>query len=710
VTVDTRTDESGQRRPVEREQLMSAGEAQEIRDHHWPAYADARTRIQESRDFLAKKIGPRMHKNFRLAGADSKDFRPGLPQQMTAALKLRNLIASSRPELSRFAGGEGAAADAIATNLEEWGEAGMDLIYPDGVVVDLLQNEGEGGVLMRPAAAGWLKRPDPKDPIYRRDGDGRKPGDPYFSTNGAHDFRLSLSRSSAAYERALQAHLSRCFPIECDALSLSECAPINPRWVGDRVVLDGLVRERTFTVSELQRKRYRWFENGRLVEPDYANGSQHALTLLETWLTDEDDLPFVSYSITNGDKAFETKKLARDGTRMVEAQIDLSSEWGITTLPIAWEYGWHWAVPKPGDRGIPFIYPFIEAFLSALNMLGGVVAHTHLTGFGGWVVLKDPRQPGLTAITSPNNEPITAGPLEIVELEGRDLKPLVHNGASPMAVEMLKLLLGSIQDEGPPSGAFGGAAESGLDRTVMMRQVEHAVYDITNGRRRLYERAASHMLMVGCAIGMSSKLDVPIYKNVEVPESGKRGQRNIVVLHPDDTDEVYDYQAVYPTKPGDNLALAAQLWNFYIGGGILEEEWREWAFGDKHPETFRAKKVVEQIERSPVGQADVIDYAAQKIADEKLSERIKAMAKGTLFPDGSVPDMNAGLLPSQPAGPGDQQGAGPGQGAGVQTSAVAGVDPGQSALAGHIGGALAADRAAAAAGAPGVPGAGPGGL
>lgn len=708
--------------PLEPSTKQTYNEAIELRDHYWPQYDNARKRIKEARDFITKRTQAPVTRDFKLAGVDNTNFRAGLPQQMTSALRLRNFISSRLPELQWYAGQRGESEE-IATTLEQWGQAAMETVYPWVQTVDLLQNEGEGGVILVPRPEKWKGYPKPE--ATSRDSSGRRPTDRYYRSDTERTFARDEGRSRRAYDDEHSDYLAQHFPIEAEAVSLLDAAPINPRWVGAgqgaRVEIDGLIRERSYTVSELQRKRYVWWEDGRLISPGNGGGNSQ-LTLLDEWvmLEDKDGIarPVVTYTVSNGAGAsYRTQRVGRDGT-LVDAQRNLYDEYGLGCLPVVWEYGWHFASNDVGDRSVPFALPFIDAFLTAMTMISGISVHTLLTGFGGWFVLKDrnqrPTVEDAVRVNAPADDPIRIGAFEVVEIEAKDVRPAVHAGPSPQAAALVQFMLEQIAEAGPPSGAMGGPAENALDRTVMMKQTETALWDITDGSRRLFRESASKLLEVGCAIGRHHKTEVPVYRNVEVPNQG-HGARSLVSLDPDEVGSIYNYGAIYPTKPGDNLALASQLWGFYQSEkpGITFTEFREWAFGDKHPEVTRGALLAEMIEASPAGQADILEYVSRKLADKSLKDKIAAMTGGDVGAEGTPEAMMAGLGPPQappigPAGPAPMPvGAAGAQMASAATAPMG--DSGQSQMAGIIGAQIQNARRTAAAtgagaGAPPPPG------
>lgn len=680
-------------------------EAVELRNHYWGQYDPARSRIDEARRFISKETRAPLTTDFALAGVDAGKFGAGLPQQMTTALRLRNFLSERVPALGWHAGRRAGISEEIATDLEQWGEAAMELTYPYVQATDVIQNEGEGGVIIRPETLAWSKTPKPDEVSV--DERGRAETDRYYRNDRSRTYQKDESRSASAYQKRKTEYLGRHFPMKAEIVSLTDAAPINPQWQGTgpkaRVTIDGLIVERAYTVSELLKRRICWWENGRLISPEtQTGGGSSTLRLLEEWITDEDGLPWVTYTVTDGATAHRTQKLSRDGTRLVDHQVDLFKEYGLRTLPVAWEYGWHWGVTDVGKRSVPFVFPFIEAFLTAMTMLSGISVHTLLTGFGGWFVLRDQRTPQLkmasdaAELKAPSDEPIRVGAFEVVELEARDVRPAVHSGPSPEAGKLIEFMLRQIADAGPPPGAFGGAAENALDRTTMMKQTAAAVGDITNGNCRLYGRAASLALELGCAIGRTYDLEVPVPSNVEVPNAGS-GAGQYITLHHEDVSEIYDYHAEYPTKPGDNLALAAQLWGFYSGPkpGITFDEWREWSFGDRHPEVTMGKMIADQIQMGPLGIQDVLEYVARRIGDEAMQEKLKAMQTGDLFPDGTpdamlagVPEGVPGLPPGMPAGQPPGMPGGGDVGAQMAAAATGMPNAGNAQMAAQIGAAM----------------------
>jgi hypothetical protein len=690
---------------------ITVEQAQAIKDHHWARYEAARRDIREARAVIQGDYAVPVPLEAKLAGVSTEAFAARLPHETTVPQKTLGLIGARKGEIKRFPTDGSVTEDDRATRIERWTNAGMDLRFPAYRADDLLLNEGQCGLKVWPSPAGWERRPTPYEDgaeerfkkAYARDSKDRPPNHDHYSSS-KRTFKADASRSSRAYQKTLDRHLAQYFPIEIEACSLMDSAPINPRFVGDGVEIDGLVEERTFLKSELIRRKIRWVgDAGRLWEEDREAGD---VKLIAIWLYDEEYVPFVAYFVDDGGRLRETYKVAADGRDLVDHVIDFRAEWGLARLPVFWEYGWCW--PGASDvnkRGIPFAKPFGAAFKAASAMASGIVAHTWLMGYGGWFVRRKPgvpfpNTPGLTAaamaeISGSRPDPVSVPAFGIVELDAEEIIPAVHAGPSPMAAKMMEFLLGTVEEQGTPAGAFGAAgAASAVDRTLMQRQVEQAMAHVMESRLRLRRKAASSMLEIGCMMGrgvgeMEEGIHVPIYKNVDVPLGSSSSQRQIVTLDPDDVGELYDVEAIYPTRPGDNLALMAQYFQFYKEKGITWNEWREWAIGDKAPSVARGQMIIDAYYQSPLGMQEALEDAAGKLADRKFQERLRLMSQGDVDPRGMPQAALAGLQPPEQA-PRSWMDAPP---------------PGNQSLAGAMGGAINSSRRANALMAPqNVPG------
>lgn len=703
--------------PIEQDRIRF-DEAQFLVDHHWGLYEPARKKIREARETIQGDYADPVPKDAKLAGVGAEEFSGRLPHETTEPLKTLGLIGARRGEIKRNLPDESNDEAEESSGIERWSNAGMEMAYPDRVVDDLLLNEAHCLVTTLPQAATWLQRPTPYEvdadgtrlfqKAYQRDERGRSIKHDYYAKSEKRkaSFKPDESASARVYEKDLEKWLASRFPIEHKAHSLLSMAPINPQFVGLRIEIEGAIIIENLLRSELIRRRIRWCpkNDGVLLESvgSADNGDVELITLI---LKNEFELPYLAYFVRDNGELRETKKLDRSGRQLADHYVDLAETWGIRSMPAAFEYGWCWpGAAKVADRGIPFAHPFKKSWKAASAIASGVVAHTWLTGYGGWFVRRQPGS-GVTAqarglgpnpssaqLDAPAKEPVKVTAFGITELEADEIIPAVHQGPTPMALQLIDLFLGATEQQGTPGGAVGRAAASGVDRALITKQVEMAMSAVLDSRLQLKRRAASTQLEIGCmmgrGVGDKEGIPVPVYRNVPKVGGGGPGIREIVTLDPDDVGDLYDLDAIYQARPGDNMALASQLFEFFKARGITWREWREWGFGDPSPEVTRGDIIVDRYYDGDLGFQEALEDAANRLADEKLQKRLKLIAQQKMLPSGIPAGLTAGVAPP----PGQQLAINPP--AGGAPVAPMGQDPGQNSLNASTGAAMTASRAA----------------
>lgn len=605
-----------------------------------------------------------------------QDHRFDGPEAQTLALHMANKIASRAIEVKRHPIGQGQGAQTTATRLAQWGQAGMDRLWPHDDAADMVLNQAEAATIVQLENSQFGRGfPEIKtaaglyDPRWRRDGAGRGPKDDGYGDDDDGE-------TATAYSAAKLDWMARHFPLEIRLLGRLQQTPIHPRIVGRRVLVDGLLVRSRYTRQRLIRKGWRW-EGMDSMQTASTGWGGDELTLYEAWLEDEDG-PFAAFSVDGR----TTVKVSADSEPLVDGIIDLRKAWGLDRLPISYAYGLRWSHPNPDLRSIPFTHPLRGGIMAKDVIRAAATYHMWATAFMGWAYQPDPVA---AAAMADAGLPLTVEvePMKVVPIAGR-LQSLVHEGSGREALLLMQSYDQDVTQEGNTQAVSGGGtSDSAIGQTVQARDAMVAVYHASEGVRRLYEDTASTLLAVGCAISKRYTTELPIARNLETPvaQTGSRSSssRAPIVLDHDDAGGVYEYEAVYTKRRGEDLATRQQNLGLVKEGVMtvrtfLEED------GDPAPEQTIAELEAEKLAQLPVVQARRLRLAAQYAGDQEQADHLKAMADQMVAPN-STPQqpVPTGLFLGVPQ-PGGQPGGGV---PGLSTP-----DPGASQLGGIVGAGL----------------------
>ena len=712
-------------------------------------------RIRDARDLLAGKKRAPMPEEFSLE--DREAFRADGPDKYERARETARRLAAKKARIDRPVIGLGEATKKVSTKIETFANGLLDELFPDLPAVDILLNEGEAMLEMLPMPAYWERvetlydedgdeepllgqseydaLPENRRPEYESfdqdvpedegaDDEGMayvEPGEdgamakrepkptglkrtmfkrvraayrldanlehqPDENEPGHEEWAFDRDASLDFYQDQLEDFYARNIPIHLEILSRLDFIPLNPRFSGKKVKVDGAICRRLFRRSELLDKGYRWTGCEDLLEPvDALQGNDGDFYLYTLYYLYR-GRPLVIYQVGDRGTTFQ------DGTTAV---IDLWQEYGIPELPIHFEYGQFWAASDPDLRSMPFTQPYMQNWLNRDAVLTGLNIAAWASGFPTWGQKID-KNSLPQAINGEVDLAFQMRPNSIVPLYG-DLIQLTSTGSNQDVRTILMALDTQVKEDLPDKGAFGGdGPTSGLDRQVQGRDVEIAHGDVIEAYRRTKEAAGRFGLMIADALGKKSKRPVSLYVSSPGPIA-QVGQQStvtaLVQLKPGLIGKSYDVVAVFPNRPGENLAGIAQLQTLAEAGLILREEFRE-LWGDPHPEIFEAKLRIQRYYDSPEGQMDLMQGMAEYLADEKLRQLYQ------LAGDNRVTGTQPGAFST--AAMGDLHAAGGGAAAAIPGGQGAPQmsiqDPGQAAVAGAAGGAM--NASAASAGAP----------
>lgn len=684
---------------------MSVAQMMELQEAYWGALDGSRRRIEDARALVRGDVPTPLPEAVRAQGFQKASFDG--PESSTVPLHLLNKLASKRPELKRHPIGQGIAAESTATRLEQWGNAAMDRLFSWDDAADLCLIEGEAAAIVQLAGSQFGRLPDlyaddgseEYNPSYARDASGRGPADDGYT-------RPDHARTARAYTAARLDWMGRHFPLEVRVLSRLQQVPINPRLVGQRVEIDGLLVRSRYSRTGLIKRGWRWegMQDGYQSQATGVAGNGTTwggldeVTLYEAWLEDEDG-PFAAFSVDGK----PTRKESDGDEELVDGVLDLKEAWGVTTLPIAYTYGLRWADPDPDRRSIQFPL-LLKGMWEAQNVIRSAMTyHTFATAFLGFAYRPDP---AVVKAMADAGLPLTVDvkPMSVIPIAG-DLSPLVHPGSGRDALALYASYARSADEQGPAAAALGGGtADSAIGQTVQGRDAMVAVHHAGEGARLLYERVGGLLLEVGCAVSEKFDSPLPIARNLDTPiaQPGPESSpsRAPIMLRHRDAGGVYEYTATFVKQRGEDLAKRQQnveLVNrrLMTVRQFLDED------GDPAPEITEAAIAAEDLAKTPVVQARRLRLAAQYAGDQEQATLLRAMAEQQAAPNSTVEQpVPMGLLEgvAGPPGMGGPQPGAPGPGAsvpGVSMGSMAG-----SQLGGIVGAGMQAGpvQAIAAAG------------
>lgn len=576
-------------------------------------------------------------------------------------------------------GGISKAAQRVSTSIEVFINGLMDERFPWPEWIENLQNEGCSAVKVIPAPSHYENVPtlysDSKADVLTEDEYGRvvpkrqaeyerfedeetdapglmkvrykrvaeryrvnAEGEP---DDGSDEWTFDRDEATAFYEEERDQHLGDHTPVIIELLSRLDFVPINPRFSGKGVEIDGLVVRRLHARDSLRAKGYWWDEDADALEQVGPEGGKDGdVYLYETYLKDgRNGHVFCAYQVAGCYTTRGAPGMA--GANNDVAIIDLTAKYGLTRIPVVFRYGSHWATSDPARRSIPFILPY------ASDMKRRDILATAATISAMWDAM-----PAYGQRITPDNTPaqalngdvdlnVTVRPNSIVPLYG-DLERLGGAGVSKDVPMLIQMFDSSFRAHAPQPGVFGGdGPASGIDRQTMGADMEKAHSHILEGARSGYEEAASLALEICTALGKlpgKPPVSINVLSTVPAAQPGSKPTQQRLTLSPNAAGGNWTLIAHYPHQPGENLAAAAQ-WQAFAQGEdplILREEFRTLAMGDPSPEIFEAKRMLQKWMDTEAGMQYVMEQVQEALADERLNAILQLQSEGRMT-NGQVP-------------------------------------------------------------------------
>lgn len=685
----------------------------EVISTYRPLWQQTPERAQASREILNGDSEAPIAKAFVDAVPDIEAFRANTPDKYLIPYHLRNTIAKNVPRVERRRRGEAEPLKLEATKIEQIMQAVMDekFVYRDAV--DILLNESVCISITIPDVSLYSKTPSIYEPNsstvkerYARNAQGKSKAE---SPSG---WRLSAKASKKEHERDKREYLARKIPLsKVDLLGPTAFIPV----FGPGLVLDAVVVERYWTIGEFDRQGY-WYDGFERQLTPAGSASETApspspatnrVKVTELHATDEQDdgcHPYVAYFTDSGSGKLTPIK-DRDTDKTVI--LDLRDAYGLKQFHVKLKWGQQWAHPEYDKKGMPFPLPFAQSWKAIDAILTGVTVWAWWRGFP--TLIEQPSQSSQPEITSQGetpDEPITIEPLGYIRANGT-VTELGSAGPAPIVMDLVRELKGANVEQGPPNAAFGGGGESGFQASLARSYSDDSMDDVRQGAIELFKETASVAFEELTGIAADDRYggtthSIPIQRLVPVP-LGKRsgpGTWEILDLTANMAGDIFDLEAHFPPVPnlakGQQWAEWARIPMEQGGPLVTDDEFRTEIIGDEHPEVFRAQVMAQMFLKSPQGMQQVAAIMAQLAGQQDKAQRIAALQgqQAEMGTDGQIrPAAPGQMLGALPPGAPPQGAPGPGlTGAGGPPSAP------QSALAGSLGGPIAAANNAAAAG------------
>jgi hypothetical protein len=683
--------DSDRTRPLSASYVTGAKIA-ELFNKHDGLTKDERTEIERTRKLIARELRAPMPEELGI-GSEEDGLGVSLPDATVVPLQTVNRVGRRRPRVKRPTKGVAPRMQQRATKIEQPLNSLMSKLYPWTQTVDLIVNEAQCLVITQPEPTHWARRPrryeldddgtEDKGRVrrpYRVDDKDRDESDGEYRNTGK-PFRVDERKSAAAYEDDLREYLAENPPFIQRAFSRREFAPINPRYVGTTLELDGVVVKQKYTATQLIQRDFIWPKADQLLSEDPGG----EVTLYEAWLTDADGSPYVAYHVEGAEG--ETKRWGTDGEQRA-AVVNLKAEYGICRLPVAYRYGLCFPGAEPGRRGVPLMAPFESALLLEDSMASSKVVHAYNFGFGGWFHAPDASAGPDSHVDAEGNPiRIEVRPNSITMVPPGTITPAVHAGTNHDVTEVLSLTRGVVDDNTPNPEQDGAGYAQLISRSGVAESMDQ-VYDAI---RELFEVSASHLLEAVCAFGEKFR-PVVVALDEDRAAQDNEGPAELVEVEPGLAGGNYRVLAVFP--PEENMPLRQQEAEFVERGLMTRREFHE-RRGVEDPEAYDAELMIEKLTADEDrGWPEILRIAATITGDEAMKEQLELLEAQKISPTGDpLAAIQAGLQ-----GPGGVLPSGPPQGAPPSMTGMGGPSAAQSSLAGVIGGAMQAQPRSVAAG------------
>lgn len=587
-------------------------------------------------------------------------LRVRLPQGTVVPLKTVNVLQRKRPKLKR-ARGMGVLKMQKSTHVEKWVNAALETIQASdqpllnwAKLVELLFNEGEAALLIMPIDAGWERVPGLTDKdgnirkMYQRDSKGRSQRE--YTKAKRKDFEPDMGKSRQVYDDTLTDYMARRLPWSVRVIHATDCYPM---W-GPNDELDGMMVRQVYSRNDLIKRNFRWSDMDSHLSPvddtmgTYASGPE--VTVYEWYGKDENGDIYVLYEVEGRD----TWRVNSEDKR-IDGWINLTEEYGLCRLPCTYKYGWHFDTKEPQDKGVPFIYPFIQSLLGVDSLATATVFHTWWMSFGGKYYKPDQNLPAEAWLVEGEPRTIEMEPMTLKAIAG-DIQDVGNKQVGEDAHRLIGLMSGAVEQEMPGGGggAFGaGSAQSGLDRSIMRNYLEDSVSQTFLGAREAYEFAGEILLeLADKMLEYEEDIDgLPVFANIDPGPKGANATKQeaeLIILESGDAGVVYDMTAYFPTKHGEFLAQGQQLAEFVKQELATFEEFREMVFGDEAPEETRIAIYVNRILNSEIGQQYIMELAMEYLGEDKMKRMVKAQNEGQMTEGGTPQAALTGVFPGNP--------------------------------------------------------------
>lgn len=690
--------------------------AHELVSSAFGAMSKTRRRQALARDFLRGRISANLPKAIREAairhgaasvpGGQSDVLEYHAPQVMVRTFQMIGELASQVPQPKRHPVARQRESGAVSNRIERVATGVMGQLYGYRQSCDPVMLDSEAATTVIPSTAHWAEPVDQYDYCtpaewnglpddlkslwewrpnegdgeqkvgryrryarkYRRDDAGRPEWDGEYA-DGTRPFKTDTKRSADAVEEEIEDRVRAKIPLQIDLLLPTQFAPINPRWEGDRLIIDGIGRREKLGGTDLYRRGYRWAKDGPALMASPSMTSVAPVTLDTLLLQDGDGCPYLIYSVDGA------RTWRQDGDQDFTDQIDLHDKYGFDFLPTVYTVGLHTLAADPDDCIIPFLEPLIVPSLMRDRLVAMNDFHVQQTSCGGWFVKIDPAIEAILPELARKPE-FKAIQMAATPVPG-DMVPAVHPGAGPgLVVQKDMLDLDLQQAQGPQTQD----ANSGIQQALISRDTNRGMSHTWDGIDALYAGTATNALR-GLAC-MARKLGKPITLNIltEMPDNDtSSSSKSTVVVDPDMFGGDFRVVAWRPADWGSNPTKQAMLMQAQKDGQATWVEMRE-AIGDPDPIGSFAQIVVEKYTmETPEGRADILERAAKKNNDLKALKQAK-LRREKLLNEQNVPTGASGGIPDPMAGlQSDPLGGGPSS-MNLDVTAAAGVNPAQNAM------------------------------
>lgn len=476
---------------------------------------------------------------------------------------------------------------------------------------------------------------------YLRDSENRSPDHEYYrdalDRGKTVKFKENRKKTEAAFEQGQKHWLSENLPFKVSVISATDCLPI----LGVDNQLEGLIIKRSFNREQLLARNYIWNEDSDLLTQANPNETGEVV-LYEYWGKDTDGTPYVAYSVDGAETQF--RSWGADGTEnRCDAVVDLRKEFGLRQLPVMYNWGLHFETDDIRNKGVPFLWPVLGAITGVEALASTVLVHSYSTAFGSWGIAVDPQilrdYPDLLV---ENGKPRTFqfAPMTTTYLPGRPY-PLVHPGVGKDINNLMNMLMEASASMSPSDIAFGGgSATSGHDRALSREYLETSMNQVLDGALQAYQFIGERALEICANITKVTKVPVPVYATVPVPQMKKRGNSNdpkkqILELMPSWLGPIYNLHAYYPQSAGESMAEIAQLAQLHLQGLVTFREFREKGFGDENPAATLIEIYTDQYLKADAGRAEVAQIAAEMMGADSDAEKQKLVDEKRLTTGGT---------------------------------------------------------------------------